>query len=69
MRGIQWTSGSQNWGSEVGPKAWNYIFDLIAGGNNSLLGYEKGSLYDLGNRYVPLRTEYDNNYAKEDYSL
>lgn len=69
IRGIKWTSGNQNWGSEVGPRAWNYIFDLIAGGNNSLLSYEKGSLYDLGNRYVPLRTEYDNNYAKEDYSL
>lgn len=71
FRGIQWTSGNQNWGSTVGPAAWNYIFDLLneKGQFSELTGMGEKSLYSLGRMYNTLRKDYNENYAPNQYAL
>lgn len=53
---ITWTSGKQNWFTEVAPQTWNYLFDTLSQeDSDKLYGTGEGSIYDLSNQYYKFR--------------
>jgi hypothetical protein len=53
---ITWTSGKQNWFTEVAPQTWNYLFDILSQkDSDKLYGTREGSIYDLSNQYYKFR--------------